>query len=50
MPTYNFLNNETGEEFEAFMKISENQSKHTIGDYRTSDCNGRVYIKAEPSA
>ena len=25
MPTYNFLNNETGEEFEAFMKISERE-------------------------
>ena len=25
MPTYNFLNIETGEEFEAFMKISERE-------------------------
>ena len=25
MPTYNFLNNETGEEFEAFMKFSERE-------------------------
>lgn len=25
MPTYNFLNTETGEEFESFMKISERE-------------------------
>ena len=25
MPTYNFLNSETGEEFESFMKISERE-------------------------
>lgn len=44
MPTYRFLNNETGEEFEEFMKISELDEYVETNPHLTQLVNGAPMI------
>jgi hypothetical protein len=43
MPTYRFLNNETGEEFEEFMKISE------LDDYNANNPHLSQLVNGAPA-